>query len=284
MANLNLSIEYLRLFSSFFNRSYLIDFINKKDNIIKRSIYESNPNTRIADTFSENNYATFFDYIYKQLKSNYRCEYVYLNEIFLNEILKNHDDNHTIITELIVNKSQADLVIINGTTTIYEIKTELDSLSRLKSQLDDYMLVFDKVFVITYSEMVDKLTQTLVGKYSGVGICILEKNGKLNKIKESISHMELFDKASMFSVLIRKEFEFFSEDYYEAKKTFESLSINEAHTYFKNFLFKRNKEIKSINSLPDSLKLAGYKMQNKLNKRQKEKFLKKLGIKIKEDF
>jgi hypothetical protein len=284
LEDLTVTINYLRFFSEFFNRSYLIDFINKNNNKIKQKLTMSNHNTGILKEIENFSYAEFFNYIYEKMKINYKCEYIYLNEIFLNEILKNHDEEHSIITELFVNKSQADLVVINGTTTIYEIKTELDSLSRLLKQLDDYMLAFNKIYVVSYSKIVEKLTQLLVGKYENVGICVLNKDGTLTKLKESNGEINTLDKEVIFKILTRKEFERFNEDYYLAKKVFMNLSINDAHDYLRKSLLNRGKRTDYIEKLPTSLKVAGFKIQNKLNKVEKAKFYDKLNYKITEGF
>lgn len=42
------------------------------------------------------------------------------------------------IPEFNVGASKADLAVFNGTSTVYEIKSEIDSTERLKSQMGDY--------------------------------------------------------------------------------------------------------------------------------------------------
>lgn len=278
--------DYFKIFANFYNRSYLIDFINKNENKIVKTVGVANDNIDILSLVKDYSYAQFFDFLYDLMKNNYRCEYVYLNEIFVNEILKNHDEGHSILTELCVNRSQADLVVVNGTTTVYEIKTELDSLTRLGKQLEDYIQVFDKVFVITYRDMLDKLIQLLDGngKYLKVGIFVLNEEGKLNLIREGGSHKECLNKELMFNILHRREFEYFDTDYDLAKENFLNLSIYDAHEYFKQCLVLRCKDYKYVSNLPISLKLAGFKIQNSLNRKQKEKFYTKLNRIVKEDF
>ena len=52
--------------------------------------------------------------------------------------------NSTLINEFRVCNSKADIAIINGKSTVYEIKSKYDSLDRLESQIADYKKVFDK--------------------------------------------------------------------------------------------------------------------------------------------
>lgn len=277
--------KYLSIFSCFYNRSYIIDFINKKNNKIKEVLISSNENTNIIECIQNFTYSEFFNYIYQIFKYKYKCEYFYLNEIFINEILKNHDIRHSVLTELCVNKSQADLVVINGTTTIYEVKTELDSLSRLSNQLDDYIQVFDKVYVVTYRQLTDRLNKLLNSneRYSKVGMYILNDECKLELIKSSDSHLAFLNKNLMFEVLTRREFESLDENYDKAKIKFTDFSIEKAHEFLRNSLFYRGKDIEYISKLPNSLKLVGYKIQNKLTIKQKSKFYDKLNIIIGED-
>lgn len=54
------------------------------------------------------------------------------------------------MSEFWVDMSKADSVVLNGTSTVYEIKTEFDNLSRLPQQLTDYSKVFDHINVVTH--------------------------------------------------------------------------------------------------------------------------------------
>ncbi len=277
-----LPTEYIRLYSNFFNRSYLIDYINKNSPRIISQLTESN-NLQLISEISNYTYTDFFEYIYSQMKVNYKCEYFYLNEILKNEILKKHDHDHRVLTELKINNSAADLVVINGTTTVYEIKTELDSFSRLEGQLSDYVKAIDKVYVVTHKSMVEKLSSYLDTVFPTVGIYILNRNNRLKLIKKAESNRFQFDITIMFKILNRKDFEFFSKDYYEAREEFYSLSIDECHKFLKFSLYERTKELDYLNNIPDSLKLATFKIDNNLNNRQRSKYLKKLNKKLKED-
>ncbi len=45
-------------------------------------------------------------------------------------------------------RSRADIVVINETLSGYEIKSDQDSLERLRSQIESYNAVFDRVYII----------------------------------------------------------------------------------------------------------------------------------------
>lgn len=278
--------KYLSNYANFFNRSYLLDFINKKEPKKILDVISLSLENKKNDFFIKNNiknYSELFTVVYEIIKNDYKCEYIYLNEIFINEILKNHETNHKIITEFYVNNSRADLVIINGTTTVYEIKTELDTLNRLEKQLEDYVKVFDKIYVVTNKNLVNPVKNILKNNISikNVGIYILENDGNLKKAKQSYSHIKKLDKESIYNCLLKKESEKIDSNYILAKQKFLKYSNARAHNLFKEFLISREKKYEFIKLLPPSLKMAGFKIQNTLTKKQKEKFYEKLNNKIK---
>jgi hypothetical protein len=70
-----------------------------------------------------------------------------IKSTFINKILFK-TTNHVSIFELNVGKSRLDLCKINGNSTAFEIKTELDTHKRLRQQMEDYFQVFEKVYLI----------------------------------------------------------------------------------------------------------------------------------------
>lgn len=116
---------------------------------------------------------SFNEYIndqYKFLLKFHRNEYVYKNSL-LKKLIKEHAQKDTVIfSEFKVGSSYADLVMFNGQSRAYEIKTELDNSVRLKKQLRDYKSFFQKVYIVT--------SENLVCKYrdieTGVGIILLK--------------------------------------------------------------------------------------------------------------
>ena len=49
---------------------------------------------------------------------------------------------------------------LNGKAVVYEIKTELDNLERLESQISDYYKAFDHVAVVTCIENVENVKKS----------------------------------------------------------------------------------------------------------------------------
>jgi len=97
-----------------------------KNNILKAMNDDSKIKSYVT-SLGLNHYDTF-ESLYKVLTDNYRSEYVYKNTLFNKLLLGKHNLNTTsALVELPIGDSIADFVLFNGSATVYEIKTELDS-------------------------------------------------------------------------------------------------------------------------------------------------------------
>ncbi|CEK29384.1 hypothetical protein JGS6364_00301 [[Clostridium] sordellii] len=144
--------------------------------------------------------------IYDFLRKEYRNEYFYKNTLLNKLLLGRHSLNTTTaLTEIPINKSKADFILINGNAVVYEIKTELDNFERLESQINDYYKAFKYVYVVTCEKNLDKLEKTLKNDY--VGICILKRNSSISTIRKAKEYSFNLDYETMFKVLRKKEFE-----------------------------------------------------------------------------
>ncbi|WP_316819462.1 sce7726 family protein [Pedobacter gandavensis] len=114
---------------------------------------------------------------YNYLKKYYRCEYIYKNEIANQILLQFHNDNSaTLLREVSSDASIADIVIINGNTTAYEIKTELDSFERLSNQMNSYKSIYDQLYIVTHPGALKNVNNRIHGD---VGIIIFDHDGIL---------------------------------------------------------------------------------------------------------
>ena len=146
--------------------------------------------------------------IYCELKKNYRNEYFYKNTLLNKLLLGVHSVNTTTaLTEISIAKSKADFVLINGKSVVYEIKTELDNLERLNTQIDDYYKAFDHVVVVTYEKNLQNVEKVLNDINKPVGLYILRKNGKLSTIRKPQRYMADLDKEVIFKLLRKNEYE-----------------------------------------------------------------------------
>jgi len=101
-------------------------------------------------------YISVLQYVYKILEKKYPNEYIYKNT-FLNErlLIEKCSPNSVIFSEFRIGKSIADLAQFNGISKVFEIKTELDSPSRLQGQLTNYKQVFNQVYLIIPESKLD---------------------------------------------------------------------------------------------------------------------------------
>lgn len=157
--------------------------------------------------FNPTSYKTNLDIIkslYKLLQKKYRCEYVYKNNLFLEIFKKEKLETTLILNELKIGASKADLVLLNGSIRIYEIKTELDGLGKLFKQLNDYQKFADKVYVVTDEKFAEKIKVEYVD--TNIGIIVLDNKNKLETIKEANENSSLFEFDTIFKILRKQEY------------------------------------------------------------------------------
>lgn len=169
--------------SNLLNNIFLPQFKNDVVRLLQSS--ESNP-PRI-----ELEICDFLELAYSYLLENYRCEYVYKNEIVKQILLANHpSQDATLLNELSSYRSIVDLVIVNGKSIAYEIKTELDSLTRLAEQVNSYSQLFDEIYVVT-NETALLPVKKLVAK--NVGLFVMERDGSIQQYRKSFTIRSQFD-------------------------------------------------------------------------------------------
>ncbi|MCD6347911.1 MAG: sce7726 family protein [Bacteroidales bacterium] len=72
---------------------------------------------------------------------------------------------YTAAFEVKANSSRADFLIINGETKCFEIKSKIDNLKRLKSQVTDYKDVFEYTTILVDESHVTQVDQLLPDYY-----------------------------------------------------------------------------------------------------------------------
>ncbi len=154
----------------------------------------------------------FLELIYNFLIKNYRNEYVYKNAIANKILLGKHSLNTAqMLTEFRAGKCKADVVILNGSATVYEIKSEYDSFKRLEKQIGEYLKVFDRINVITSESQVGKLKPLLPGE---IGIQVLTHRHTIKTIRESNSNLGNIKTEVLFNSLRKNEYLAVIKDFY----------------------------------------------------------------------
>ncbi len=243
------------------------ELIEKMDSGVYTNIVK-----RYVDPEAAKTNADAINRIYDFMRKKYRNEYYYKNTILNKLLLGVHNINTTTaLTEIPVSTSKADFILINGKAVVYEIKTELDNLERLDSQIKNYYTAFNHVCVITCNEF----AQTLLEKYKNtdVGIYVLSSKDRIQKLKDPNPNNDALDLEIMFKILNKPEYEQIIMNYYgklpvttqvkyysKCKDLFLDIPKDKAYKLFLETLKTRNKvsDILSFEKVPKELKSLVY--------------------------
>lgn len=248
--------EIAKLFTSNSLRAIASGDVSPLEKIINNKNLRSNVNTTSIDDI----YSSAFEF----LSRNYRNEYVYKNLIARKILRSKHSlQSSVLLSEFRVGQNKADLVLLNGCSTCYEIKTEYDSLNRLEDQLQSYIQLFEKVYVVCPSSL--QIDVEAIIPHS-VGIIVLTDNNTLRTIKDAISN-NIFDISLMMKSLRKEEYLDIAENIYGLKIDVPNTQVfdlcfkilNKSDRAVVNNLFLktlkkyRKNNIEAINTLPSPL-------------------------------
>ncbi len=148
------SPNQLRDYSSLFSRSAVKEWMNGNLSSIDFKIKRYDENWYSS---TKRTYIDYLKFVYSVLENQYQNEYILKNS-FLNDWLIKElgESNSELYSEFRIGSAIADLVMFNGTSRAFEIKTELDSDKRLNSQLDQYQKVFNEIFLIVPASKIEE--------------------------------------------------------------------------------------------------------------------------------
>lgn len=260
---------YYPQFSKLFSANVVKDILSREQSIDIINLIDSLP-FKIDNKYT---YGNFFDELYRFLKVNYKNEYIFKNEFLLNLLKKEYKTPHTFLQEVRIGKNIADMIVVNGKSIAYEIKTEFDSFIRLESQLTSYLKVFDKVYMIISPNHLEKLEALLKEKYKGVGIYILNTN-TINLYKKASKNLLVSSKYYK-EIINPSELKKFNLTFTDL----EAFPYEKSSKIFRDILKKREKNGTSlVSKVPKSLKSLVSRMN--LLKWQKERLIEKLDITV----
>ncbi len=138
-----------------------------------------------------------FDAAFSLLRQEgYRHEYIYKAALTQNILLGKHSlRTASLLNEFRVGECKADMAILNGTATVYEIKSERDSLARLQRQVAAYSTVFATVYVIAAKQHRDAV---LASVSDDVGVMLLDRRGYISKVRDARARPERTSPAAIF--------------------------------------------------------------------------------------
>lgn len=145
-----------------------------------------------------------FDYCFEQLRrSGLRSEYVYQSALVKNVLLGKHSlKTASMLREFRVGSSRADIVILNGTSTVYEIKSERDNIRRLEKQIEDYRKIFARSYVIASERHLDGILALVP---SDVGVMCLSRWNRIKTVRKAEDRPSEVDPISILESLRRTE-------------------------------------------------------------------------------
>jgi hypothetical protein len=216
--------------------------------------------------------ADAFDIAYAALLRNYRNEYVFKNAIVSKIVYGRHKPSTaSAILELSLGKSVADVAVFNGTSTVYEIKTDLDSFARLGSQLQDYRTRVEMVYVVVSERRAVSAQRHIP---DGVGLIAFRRNGALGVIRPALSNLDQMRADHIFTtlrqgevadVLRRHGLQATAQDpgvrWHQLRAMFSELDVTTAHTGAVDAFRARGQlayEIATHSSLPISTRALVY--------------------------
>lgn len=234
---------------------------NGKSSTFAQLLHESgledsfSPWQPISDVFDE-------AFIYSK-DSSHRHEYVYKAAIVDKILLGVHSLNTaSLLTELRANACRADVVVLNGTSTAYEIKSERDNLDKLESQISAYRSVFASVNVIAAQKHINTVLSSVP---HDVGVQALSKRYQISTIREATNDPHRVLPTSIFeSIQIIEAKEIASNlgvnvpdvpntrIHAVLKKCFAELDPVDVHSQMVQVL-KRTRSLKQLSTLVESL-------------------------------
>ena len=191
----------LRDYSSLFSRGQVQAWLEKDFSSI---------DARISRYFSQwpvsssTTYLQYLKQVYWVIAQNYQNEYVIKNS-FLNEWLIDElgHQNSTVFNEFIVGDAIADLVMFNGVSKAFEIKTELDTDFRLDNQLQNYRKAFNELYII--------IPESKLKQYenydSDIGIIVYKEDthSKFRRHRSALKN-DVVDPHTIMEILHTKEY------------------------------------------------------------------------------
>ena len=229
--------------------------------------------------------------VFEFLKARqHRHEYVYKAAITQRVLLGIHKlTTASMLTEFRAGRSRSDVVVLNGTASAYEIKSERDSLTRLERQVDDYLKVFARVNIIAGKNHVKDVLKSVPAE---VGVLTLTNNFSISAEREAVDSPERTCPLAIFEAMNVREVEIAlraegieipdvpnTQKYRALKALFEQFPPEVAHRRMVETL-KRTRSQISLQSLltdvPSSMHSAT--LSTKLRKRDHKRYIEAFDV------
>lgn len=211
-----------------------INLLAKQYNVLDYHLKLSNDLNKLFPKDSFNHLSKFelHQILNKTLLENHHGELVLKYKLFKQFINKKR-----IIAafEMKVNNSRLDFLTINGHSTSFEIKSQLDNLLKLDKQISDYILAFDYNYLIVdecHLEKVKKIAPDSFGLWT-------YGNGKYSKLKNATLNKEIKPEFQLDLLTKNELIQSFPRFNGSKKEILKNLESDEINTRFKRTLKTR---------------------------------------------
>jgi hypothetical protein len=202
---LRLEVGVIMTMDVLLNKIFTVNYLKKLINSQGLELYHSTVDSLVTEQKIDKNMDALAA-LYKYMFKNHRNEFFYKNTLINKILLGTHSVNTTTaLREIPISENILDLLMINGVGKVYEIKTELDNLTRLPQQLSAYYQAFSYVNVVTDESHFSDVSRLL--KDMPTGIILLTKRGNLHIEKDAVEYNENLNKKVLFNILRKYEFE-----------------------------------------------------------------------------
>lgn len=167
-------------------------------------------NIDINDYESKYNFRDVFSSIIMKYSRNETVIKYHLSQLYID------NEDETMLFEYSASNSRVDFARVNGYSYAYEIKTELDSLDRIKQQTQDYMKIFEYITVVTHIKHITKLRKEISRNVGIVSYEFLDGTVIFNEIR-SPKYNKGFQKKEIISNLTSEEMKLVIETFMPRK-------------------------------------------------------------------
>jgi hypothetical protein len=144
--------------------------------------------------------------VYDEMARGYRSEYLYKNEVIRRLVIARHKpERTTVLLEKPIARwaSRLDMLVVNDTTTAYEIKTDHDDLERVRKQTDLALEAFDHVFVACSERWASAVESTVDER---VGIVAMKRRGTFARVRPAADNAHNVKPQAVLPLLHRAEY------------------------------------------------------------------------------
>ncbi len=144
-----------------------------------------------------------YEAAFRQCRGAERGEHVYKNALVEKIVIGRHSlSTASVHFEVRMRSAKLDVLIARQFLSAYEIKTELDELSRLGAQIEEYRKFCQEVWVFTCDKHLAACERQLP---SSIGVAVLTKRYQIRVEKPAESCVDSLDVGSMLRLLRKQE-------------------------------------------------------------------------------